>query len=158
MKNRIAVFPGSFDPVTKGHEDIIKRGTQLFDKIIVAIGLNSQKQYLFPLQQRMAWLQETFYDNKNIEIKSYEGLTTEFCKQNNAAFILRGLRTISDFEYEKTIAEANRKAEYSIESYFLITSPEVSYIHSSIIRELIKYGGNYKDMVPACVVESLKSN
>lgn len=148
---KIALFPGSFDPITLGHVDIIHRSKNLFDKIIIAIGQNSQKQNLFPAAVRKQWLQEIFAADKNIEIAEYEGLTVEFCKQKQANYILRGLRNSSDFEYEKSIAAINTSMEPGIETVFIITSPEYSHISSTLVRELIKYKGKFSHLVPACV-------
>lgn len=149
--SKIALFPGSFDPITLGHVDIIRRSIPLFDKIIIAIGQNSQKQNLFPTAVRKQWLHEIFTTEKNIEISEYEGLTVEFCKQKQANYILRGLRNSSDFEYEKSIAAINTSMEPEIETIFIITAPAFSHISSTLVRELIKYKGKFSHLVPACV-------
>ena len=127
---RRAIFPGSFDPITLGHCDIINRGTQLFDELIIAIGENLSKNYLFSLEQRKAFIENTFSDNKKIKVFIYSGLTTDFCKKIKADFILRGLRNSSDFEYEKSIAQTNKKIG-EIETVFLLSSSEKSFISSS---------------------------
>ncbi len=153
---RIAIFPGSFDPITNGHIDIIQRTIPLFDQIIIAIGINSQKQYLFSIEQRMNWLHEIFSGNEKIMISNYTGLTVDFCRSVNANFILRGLRNAIDFEYEKTIAAVNRSMFQDIETIFIPTAPELSHISSTIVRELIKYNGNYGHLVPSCVSRDVK--
>ncbi|MBN3662665.1 MAG: pantetheine-phosphate adenylyltransferase, partial [Ornithobacterium rhinotracheale] len=141
---RIAVFPGSFDPITLGHCDIINRALPLFDKIIVAIGQNSGKNYMFSLEKRKQFLEETFKDYPNIEIDTYEGLTVDYCLRKKANFILRGLRNPADFEFEKAIAHTNRAlTKQQLETVFLLTSSGKSYISSSIVRDVIKNNGNY---------------
>ena len=145
-----AVFPGSFDPITLGHCDIINRGTQLFDELIIAIGENLSKNYLFSLEQRKAFIENIFSDNKKIKVFIYSGLTTDFCKEVKANYILRGLRNSSDFEYENSIAQTNKKTG-EIETIFLLSSPEKSYISSSIVREIIKHNGKFEDLVPNSV-------
>ena len=147
---RIAVFPGSFDPITMGHLDIIERAVPLFDKIIVAIGQNAQKKYMFSLKQRKSWIEESLSKYPNIEVDTYEGLTVEYCQKKNARFILRGLRNPADFEFEKAIAHTNRAiTNRNIETVFLLTSSGKSYISSSIVRDVIRNGGNYEILVPA---------
>ena len=145
-----AVFPGSFDPITLGHCDIINRGTQLFDELIIAIGENLSKNYLFSLEQRKAFIENTFSDNKKIKVFIYSGLTTDFCKKIKADYILRGLRNSSDFEYEKSIAQTNKKIG-EIETVFLLSSSEKSFISSSIVREIIKHNGKFENLVPNSV-------
>ena len=144
------VFPGSFDPITNGHVDIIKRALPLFKKIIIAVGINSNKNYMFKLEDRIHFINETFKNEKKIEVKSYDGLTVEFCKKNNINVILRGLRNPDDFEFEKSITHTNRTLS-NIETVFLLTSSNVSFISSSIVREVIKNNGNYKHFVPKAV-------
>ncbi len=146
---RIAVFPGSFDPITLGHEDLIKRAAPLFDKVIVAIGLNSSKKNLFSLEQRMLWLEEVFKKEENVVIDSYEGLTVNFCNEMSSSFIIRGLRSSSDFEYEKQISQLNHIIGSGIETVFLISKPEFSHISSSIVREILKNNGDVSQLVPA---------
>lgn len=149
---RIAVFPGSFDPITLGHCDIINRALPLFDKIIVAIGQNSGKNYMFSLEKRKQFLEETFKDYPNIEIDTYEGLTVDYCLRKKANFILRGLRNPADFEFEKAIAHTNRAlTKQQLETVFLLTSSGKSYISSSIVRDVIKNNGNYSILVPSAV-------
>ena len=154
--NSIAVFPGSFDPITIGHVDLINRAIPLFDKIIIAIGVNSQKQTMFTIDQRMSWLNELFSGNEKLMISSYEGLTVDFCRSVNANFILRGWRNAFDFEYERTIASLNRSMFREIETIMLATAPAYSHISSTIVRELIKYKGNFDHLVPACISRDVK--
>jgi pantetheine-phosphate adenylyltransferase len=144
----IAVFPGSFDPITKGHESIVQRALPLFDSIIVAIGSNSTKSYLFHLEKRKKWLEQTFASNPKIKVVDYSSLTIELCKKLGASYILRGLRSVSDFEYENNIAAMNRMMDPSIETIFMIALPEFSGIHSTIIREIIKNNGNVSQFIP----------
>jgi pantetheine-phosphate adenylyltransferase len=145
-----AIFPGSFDPITLGHCDIINRGVTLFDEVIVAIGENSAKDYMFSLEERKSFIENTFEGNSKIKVMSYSGLTTDFCKEINADFILRGLRNPADFEFEKAIGHTNRNIG-DIETVFLLTSVDTSFISSSIVREIIHYNGDYKKMVPPAV-------
>ncbi|TQD38680.1 pantetheine-phosphate adenylyltransferase [Haloflavibacter putidus] len=145
-----AVFPGSFDPITLGHYDIIKRGLTLFDEVILAIGVNADKKYMFSLEQRKAFLEKTFANEPKVKIETYKGLTVDFCKQKKAKFILRGLRNPGDFEFEKAIAHTNRKLS-SIETIFLLTSSGKSYISSSIVRDVIRNDGDYTGLVPDAV-------
>lgn len=142
-----AVFPGSFDPITLGHVDIIERGLALFNEIIIAIGENSDKKYMFSLAQRKAFIEAAFEGRPNILIKTYTGLTAHFCIAEEAPFILRGLRNSTDFNYEAAIAQTNYKMA-GIESVFLISSPEISNISSSIVRDVIRNGGDWSSMVP----------
>ncbi|MBX7094999.1 MAG: pantetheine-phosphate adenylyltransferase [Flavobacteriales bacterium] len=145
---RIAVFPGSFDPITKGHESIIRRALPLFDKIIIAIGVNSSKSTMFTLQQREEWISSIFAGEKKIEVKSYEGLTIDFCKKEKAHFILRGLRTQADFEYEKAISQMNLALAKDIETVFLITDPVYSAISSTIVRDILRNKGDVSSFIP----------
>ena len=145
-----AIFPGSFDPITLGHFDIINRGVNLFDEVIVAIGENSAKKYMFSIEERKDFIETTFKNNPKIKVMTYSGLTTDFCKEIEADFILRGLRNPADFEFEKAIAHTNRKVG-EIETIFLLTSVETSFISSSIVREIIHYKGAYENLVPAAV-------
>tara|TARA_Y100000741_G_C17979624_1_gene447352 strand:+ start:33 stop:488 length:456 start_codon:yes stop_codon:yes gene_type:complete len=146
-----ALFPGSFDPITNGHEDIILRALPVFDELIIGVGINSEKKYMFSLDKRIKFITDTFKNHKNIKVDSYEGLTTNFCKKINAQYILRGLRNSSDFEFEKAIAHTNRKLS-GIETVFMLTSSKNSFISSSIVREIIKNNGNYKPLVPLSVI------
>ena len=142
-----AVFPGSFDPITIGHVDIIKRGMKVFDEIIIAVGNNSDKKYMFPKEKRVEFVKNTFINSDIIKIESYYGLTVDFCKKNNTEFMIRGLRNPADFEFEKSIALTNRKMT-GIETIFFLTSPENSFISSSIVRDLIRNNGDYKLFIP----------
>ncbi|MFN2262176.1 MAG: pantetheine-phosphate adenylyltransferase [Psychroflexus sp.] len=145
-----AVFPGSFDPVTIGHYDIIMRGLTLFDEIILAIGVNADKKYMFTLEERKQFLEKTFENQPKIIVDTYQGLTVDYCKAKKANFILRGLRNPADFEFEKAIAHTNRKLK-KIETVFLLTSSGKSYISSSIVRDVIRNNGDYTSLVPNAV-------
>ena len=147
---KCAVFPGSFDPITLGHLDILERSIPLFDEIIIGVGSNSEKKYMFPLSKRMAFIEETFSEYKSISVAKYQGLTIEFCKKVQANFIIRGLRNPADFEFEKAIAHTNRKLS-GIETVFLLTSAKTSFISSSIVREVISNRGDYTQLVPLTV-------
>jgi pantetheine-phosphate adenylyltransferase len=142
-----AVFPGSFDPITIGHVDIVKRGIKVFDEIIIAVGDNTDKKYMFPKEKRVEFVKQTFNNYDNIKIESYDGLTVDFCKKNNIEFMIRGLRNPADFEFEKSIALTNREMT-DIETIFFLTSPENSFISSSIVRDLIRNNGDYKLFIP----------
>jgi pantetheine-phosphate adenylyltransferase len=146
-----AVFPGSFDPMTLGHVDIISRALPLFDEIVIAIGVNAEKNYMFSLQERIAFIEKTFADEKKITVKTYRGLTVDFCKTINAHFILRGLRNPADFEFEKAIAITNRKIS-GIETVFLLTSAETSFISSSIVRDILRNNGDASLLLPEGIV------
>lgn len=150
---KIAVFPGSFDPITLGHYDIVERAAPLFDKIIIAIGQNSQKKYMFSLDQRKEFIRKTFEKFPNVEVDHFEGLTIDYCHAKNVKFILRGLRNPADFEFEKAIAQTNRELtkENEVETIFLLTSAGKSFISSSIVREIISFKGNYELLVPDSV-------
>ncbi len=145
---RIAVFPGSFDPFTVGHESVVRRALPLFDEIVVAIGYNSQKSGFFPLDKRKAWIEQVFLDEKKVSITTYQGLTVDFCKKLGANFILRGLRTAADFEYECPIAHLNNTMLKQLETVFLLTEQEHSSISSSIVREIFRHGGDVSKFVP----------
>ena len=145
-----AIFPGSFDPITLGHYDIIKRSIPLFDEIVVAIGINAEKKYMFSLEDRKRFIEEAFKDEPNISVVVYEGLTIDLCKKLKATFILRGLRNPADFEFEKAIAHTNRRLS-KIETVFLLTAAKTSYISSSIVRDVIRNGGEYQMLVPDSV-------
>ena len=145
-----AIFPGSFDPITLGHVDIINRGVTLFDEVIIAIGENSSKNYMFTIEERKQFIENTFKDNPKVTVMTYSGLTIDFCKEIGVEFILRGLRNPADFEFEKAIAQTNRYLS-TLETVFLLTSTRTSFISSSIVREIIRYGGDYKKLVPKTV-------
>ena len=144
---KTAIFPGSFDPITLGHKDIIEKSLNIFDSVIIGIGQNSEKKYMFSAERRKQFVQETFKSINNIEVKIYNELTIDFCKKNNADFIVRGLRNVSDFEFEKNIALTNRKLS-GIETVFLLTSAKNSFISSGIVRDLIKNNGDYTLFIP----------
>ena len=149
---KIAVFPGSFDPITLGHYDIIERAVPLFDKLIIAIGQNSDKKYMFPLEKRIEFIKKSVAHFKNVEVDFYEGLTIDYCLKNDAKFILRGLRNPADFEFEKAITHTNRTlARKKIETVFLLTSSGKSFISSSIVRDIIRHNGDYTLLVPDAV-------
>ncbi len=145
---KIAIFPGSFDPFTVGHEEIVRRAIPLFDKIIVAIGYNSSKTGFFPLEQRLDWIEEVFADESSISVDKYEGLTADYCKKVNANYILRGLRTAADFEYERAIGQMNKMLNNGIDTIFMLTKPEHSPISSTIVRDIIRHGGDASMFVP----------
>lgn len=149
--SKIAVFPGSFDPITVGHVDLVARAKPMFDKIIVAIGVNSQKRYLFDLEQRIGWLNAVFEDEPTIEVDHFEGLTAHYCTKIGADYLLRGLRYSSDFDYEKTISQLNYIVGDGLETWFLISRPEYSHISSTIVREIIKGGGDASPFLPEAV-------
>jgi len=145
-----AVFPGSFDPITLGHVDIIERALPLFDTVILAIGVNTEKKYMFSLEERVRFLKETFAGEKKIKVMTYEGLTVDFCKKEGASFILRGLRNAIDLEFEKTIGQTNYKMA-GIDTMFLIASSGKGHISSTVVRDVRKNGGDFSFMVPAAV-------
>ncbi len=146
---KIAVFPGSFDPITLGHVDLVIRSLPLFDKVIVAVGINNQKKTLFSLHDRMDWLKEEFKGFDTVEVGIFEGLTVNYCKKVNARYLIRGLRNASDFDYEKTISQLNHIIGDQLETLFLISKPEFSHISSTIVREIIKGKGDIRPFVPA---------
>lgn len=145
-----ALFPGSFDPLTLGHYDIIQRGVKLFDEVIVAIGVNASKKYMFSLEERKKFIEDAFKDEPKVTVVTYEGLTVHFCKEVGVDFILRGLRNPADFEFEKAIAHTNRDLA-PIETVFLLTAADTSYISSSIVRDVIRNDGDYTKLVPKSV-------
>ena len=149
--SRIALFPGSFDPITLGHVDIIERAVPLFDEIKIAVGTNSAKNYLFSLEQRVQWIEQTFAHETKISVITYEGLTVDFAMEQGVQFLLRGLRNPADFEFEKAIAQANREMVPDLETVFLLTSARYAYISSSIVREVYNHGGDFQKFVPATV-------
>lgn len=152
---KIALFPGSFDPVTIAHVDILKRSLSLFDKVIIGVGANSTKQPMLALQSRISILQSVFADEPKIEVASYEGLTVDFCRQTGASYMLRGIRTVSDFEYEKAIAQMNHELEPSIESIFIVSNPGYSSISSTIVRDIMRHKGDISKFVPKEALEFL---
>ncbi len=149
-----AIFPGSFDPITLGHEDIVQRADDLFDEIIVAVGNNTDKKYMFSTQERLAFIEATFKNYPKVKVMSFEGLTIDFAKKINAGYILRGLRNPADFEFEKAIAQTNRKLS-GIETVFLLTASGKSYISSSIVRDVYRHGGDISALIPESVVKMI---
>ena len=148
MSKRLAIFPGSFDPITKGHENILLRALPLFDEIIIAIGQNSSKQSYFSIEQREKWIRQVFKGQKKVKVATYTGLTIDFCKKMNAKYILRGLRTSADFEFEKSIAQNNTMMAPEIETIFILPVPELSAINSTIVRDIIRNGADASRFVP----------
>jgi pantetheine-phosphate adenylyltransferase len=152
---RICLFPGTFDPLTLGHVDIINRALPLFDKIVVGIGLNAAKAPMFTAEQRLQWIRDIYKDEERVEGAVYEGLTIDYCKKIGAHFILRGIRYVSDFEYEKTIADANRTLDKNIETVFLTGEPKYTSVASTIVRDIIRNGGNAAPFLPDIVAKSV---
>lgn len=146
-----AVFPGSFDPVTRGHENVILRALPLFDEIIIALGVNAEKQAFFPPEQRINWLKQVFAAYPKVQIQSFSGLTVDFCRKVQADYILRGLRTSADFEFERSIGQMNKQMLPDIETVFLLTLPEYTALTSSIVRDIIRNGGNPAAFVPESI-------
>lgn len=152
---RICLFPGTFDPVTLGHVDIIRRALPLFDRIVVAVGINASKTPMFSPEQRLLWIKEIFKDDERVVGAVYEGLTIDFCRKVDARFMLRGIRYVSDFEYEKTIADANRTMKPDIETIFLTGEPKYTSVASTIVRDIIRNGGDASPFLPEVVINSL---
>lgn len=152
---RIAIFPGSFDPFTIGHHNIVERAIHLFDELIIAIGFNSQKQDFYPVDKRIEWISYLFEDKPKVSVAKFEGLTVDFAKEQNANFILRGIRTAADFEYERAIAQVN-KAMTGIESVFLLTTPEHTPINSTIVRDIIRHKGDAGKFIPEKIREKVQ--
>jgi pantetheine-phosphate adenylyltransferase len=155
---KIAVFPGSFDPITLGHVDLVRRAVPLFDKIIVAVGVNTQKATLYGLEKRLQWLEDVFHDYKSVEVAYFQGLTVKFCEEQHARYLLRGLRNASDFDYEKTISQLNTIIGKELETIFLISQPEFSHISSTIVREIIRGGGDVTPFVPRPIADAILQN
>ena len=153
--DRICLFPGTFDPLTLGHVDIINRALPLFDKIVVGIGMNTSKAPMFTAEQRLQWIREIYADEERVEGAVYEGLTIDFCDKIGAKFILRGIRYVSDFEYEKTIADANRTLDRGIETVFLTGEPKYTSVASTIVRDIIRNHGDASHFLPEVVYKSL---
>jgi pantetheine-phosphate adenylyltransferase len=153
---KIAVFPGSFDPITIGHVDLVKRAIPMFDRIIIAIGINSTKKSLFSLEQREEWLKQVFADSPSVSIDHFNGLTAHYCQTIGARYLLRGLRNASDFDYEKTISQLNHIVGGGIETVFLIAQPEFSHISSTIVREILIGGGDAKLFIPPQIAAEVK--
>ncbi len=146
--NKTAVFPGSFDPITRGHESVIKRALPLFDEVYIAIGVNSEKKSFFTIEQRMEFIRLVFADEPKIKVVKYHGLTVDFCKEVNAGYLLRGLRTSADFEFERSIGQINKKLHPGIETVFFLTAPEHTSLNSSIVRDILRHGGDVRQFVP----------
>jgi len=155
---RIALFPGTFDPITLGHVDIIDRALPMFDKLIVGIGRNANKQPMFSEEDRLNWIMETYAGNDKIGAVVYDGLTVDCCKRVGAQFILRGIRYVSDFEYEKAIADMNRSIDHAIETIFLTCSPQFTSVASTLVRDVYRNGGNVRQFLPPPVINSLYPN
>ncbi len=153
---KIAVFPGSFDPITKGHESVIRRASIMFDKLIVAVGFNTSKNYFFNHDPRVKWAKEVFKDLPNVEVDQYQMLTVDYCRIRNARYLIRGLRNITDFEYERNIAHMNHQINDSVETVFLLTEPEFAAINASIVREIHRNGGDITSFIPESVHHFLK--
>ena len=145
---KTAIFAGSFDPITRGHEDIVLQAMPLFDEIIIAIGVNIDKKYAFPLEKRIKWIENTFAEYHKVKVVSYEGLTVELCRKMNANFIIRGLRNTTDFEYESVIAEANKKLNSDVETVFFLSNPNLRCVSSTVVRDLFKNGADLKGFIP----------
>lgn len=143
-----AIFAGSFDPITRGHEDIVLQALPLFDEIIIAIGVNIDKKYAFPLEKRIKWIENTFAEYPKVKVVSYQGLTVDLCKKMNAGFIIRGLRNTTDFEYESIIAEANKKLNPDVETVFFLSTPELRCVSSTVARDLVKNHADLTDFIP----------
>ena len=147
-----AVFPGSFDPITKGHENIVRRAAEVFDHIVVAIGSNSSKNSMFDLEQRRTWLNEVFKDLENVSVDDYSGLTIDFCRKIEARFLLRGVRNGGDFEYERTIAQMTKYMASEIETVILFTDPEYAAINSTVVREILRNNGDVTQFIPDSIL------
>src|SRR5688500_14269078 len=153
---RICLFPGTFDPVTLGHIDIIGRALPLFDRFIIGIGRNTNKEPMFSEERRLGWLREIYKSDAKVKALTYDGLTVECCKRNNAQFILRGIRYVNDFEYEKAIADMNRSLDENIETIFLTCLPQFTSVASTLVRDVIRNGGNVSQFLPEEVLKTLK--
>ena len=154
--SKIAIFPGTFDPFTNGHLDIVNRGLQLFDRVVVALGINANKRHLFDLDQRTAFLQDLFRDNPNVSVAHYEGLTAKFAEEKGAQFILRGLRTTQDFTYEQQIAYVNEDLTPSVKSVFVMSNQVNASVSSTIVRDLIRYKGDYQKYIPKEIYNAIQ--
>jgi pantetheine-phosphate adenylyltransferase len=154
--SRICLFPGTFDPVTLGHTDIINRALPLFDRLVIGIGRNSNKTPMFSEEQRLAWLREIYKETPKVEAIAYDGLTVDCCKNVGANFILRGIRYVNDFEYEKAIADMNRSIDKGIETIFLTCLPQYTSVASTLVRDVLRYGGDVSQFIPELVVNDIK--
>lgn len=153
---KIAVFPGSFDPITIGHVDIINRGLPLFDKLIIGIGVNSQKKYLFPIERRVGWIKKIYEFEPKIEVETYNGLTVNFCELRQATYILRGIRSSGDFEFERAVSQTNRVLSRNIETIFILANPSLAAVSSSIVRDVIVNGGDPAPFIPEEIEKLIK--
>lgn len=152
---RIAVFPGSFDPITRGHESIVRRAIKVFDLIYIAIGENAEKTNYFEIDKRLEWIEKVFKEEEQIKAVRYSGLTVDFCRKVGAEFILRGLRTSADFEFERSIGQINKNLDEEIETVFLLTTPEYTALNSSIVRDILRHGGNPSKFVPEPIISDV---
>jgi len=148
---RIAVFPGSFDPITKGHINVVERSAHLFDEIVVGIGTNTSKHYMFPLEQRLKWCIESFAHLSNVRVETFHGLTIDYCQSIGAQYILRGIRNGGDFEYERSIAHMNKSLQPNIETVLMFTDPQYAFVHSTIVREILRNKGDVSSFLPSVV-------
>lgn len=148
MEKKIALFPGSFDPITKGHKSIVERALPMFDKIVVAVGTNTAKNSVFPLEKRIEWIEKTFAQYDNVEVVTFNSLTVDFCREIGAKYILRGLRNSTDFQYERNIARINQELDSEIETVFLMTKPDDAAISSSLVREILSFGRDVSQFIP----------
>ncbi len=155
MNQRIALFPGSFDPITKGHKSIVERALPMFDKIVVAVGTNTAKNSVFPLEKRIEWIERTFAQYDNVEVVTFNSLTVDFCREIGAKYILRGLRNSTDFQYERNIARINQELDSEIETIFLMTKPDDAAISSSLVREILSFGRDVAQFIPEEITISL---
>ncbi len=157
MKQRICLFPGTFDPVTFGHINIVERALPLFDKFYIGIGVNANKEPMFSAEHRKAWFNEIFKDEPKVDVIVYEGLTVDCCKKISANYVLRGIRYVNDFEYEKAIADMNRTLDQNVETFFLTCLPQYTSVASTLVRDVIRKGGNVSQFVPEVVLRSIKT-
>jgi pantetheine-phosphate adenylyltransferase len=155
MEKKIALFPGSFDPITKGHKSIVERALPMFDKIVVAVGTNTAKNSVFPLEKRIEWIEKTFAQYDNVEVVTFNSLTVDFCREIGAKYILRGLRNSTDFQYERNIARINQELDSEIETIFLMTKPDDAAISSSLVREILSFGRDVSQFIPKEITISI---
>lgn len=155
MEKKIALFPGSFDPITKGHKSIVERALPMFDKIVVAVGSNTAKNSVFPLEKRIEWIEKTFAQYDNVEVVTFNSLTVDFCREIGAKYILRGLRNSTDFQYERNIARINQELDSEIETIFLMTKPDDAAISSSLVREILSFGRDVSQFIPEEITISI---